>query len=76
MLRDDIVNHIRRVRVRVRVRVRAGIRVNSRPTTLTFSRSSGCAYVSPINSLVPVHCDVRVQIRSRVPLKGPILRSR
>ena len=76
MLCDGMVHHIRRVRVRVRVRVRAEIRVKSRPTTLTFSRSSGYAYVSPINSFVTVHYAVRVEIRSRVPLKGPILRSR
>ena len=76
MLCDDVAHPIRRVRVRVRVRVRAEIRVKSRHTSLTFSRSSGYAYVSPINSFVTVHYDARVEIRSRVPLKGPILRSR
>ena len=83
MLCDGMVHHIRRVRVRVRVR--AEIRVKSRPTCLPFSRSSGYACTSPMNSLVTLFYGIGVQIRVRARVRvrvmvrvssplGPVLR--
>ena len=83
MLCNDMVHHIRRVRVRVRVRMRVNVRVKSRPASLSFSKSSGYACTNPPNSLMALYhgirvkfgVRVRVMVTVRVPPLGSVLRA-